>query len=143
MSTLTGAVQTARSEVPQLDGVVDVLSRLVWKLDTRGATKFLDLIVDVPSERMEEAWVRLRRDARKLTSIPPGVRRMRLISPFPQRRRRLNDVFRSMASEYPTGFPTTMQRRSQRGTRKAQLVRRGHGWPEPSGTVISFKLFGQ
>ena len=55
VSTLTGAVQTARSKVVQLDGVIDVLSRLVWKLDTRGSTKFLDLIVHVPKERMEEA----------------------------------------------------------------------------------------
>ena len=60
VSALTGAVQSERSKVMQLDGVVDVLSRLVWKLDTRGSTKFLDLIVDVSSERMEEARVALR-----------------------------------------------------------------------------------
>ena len=60
VSALTGAVQSARSKVVQLDGVVDVLSRLVWKLDTRGSTKFLDLVVDVSGERMEEARVALR-----------------------------------------------------------------------------------
>ena len=60
VSALTGAVQSERSNVMQLDGVVDVLSRLVWKLDTRGSTKFLDLVVEVSGERMEEARVALR-----------------------------------------------------------------------------------